>query len=66
MTTETKPAIGTIYHTGDMNPVSGEFQCVGCEESGDQNIIPLSRDEAFPPCARCEPPAVSWRLIRYV
>jgi hypothetical protein len=61
---QTLTPIGAKFQTGHKNPVSGVFACVGCEQSGRQNTIPLSAGETFPPCRKCNG-AVTWKLIRY-
>jgi hypothetical protein len=62
MATTTKPAIGTIYRTGDESPVKGEFTCVPCEQSGEPHTVKLSPGESFP---QCDNVATTWRLVSY-
>ena len=56
--------LGTTFHTGERNPVSGVYACVSCTNAGRANEIPLSAGETFPPCRKCNA-AVRWKLIRY-
>jgi len=44
------------FRTGDVNPESGLFLCIDCGE-----IIPLSRDERFPPCSDCG--STTWMMV---
>jgi hypothetical protein len=51
----TVPVFDT-FTTGSNNPESGVFKCDGCNE-----IIPLTKDETFPPCAHCG--SANWRMV---
>ena len=44
------------FTTGQTNPESGLYICTGCDE-----IIPLSKDERFPPCVRCG--SATWMMV---
>ena len=62
-------AIGTRFHTGQHNPVSGTFLFDGYMDgvptpvpSAGEKRIPLSLAEVFPPCMR---KACYWKLERY-
>lgn len=44
------------FGTGENNPESGLYLCIGCDE-----IIPLSKGEKFPPCAHCG--AATWMMV---
>ena len=41
-------AVFDEYGTGENNPESALYYCKGCGE-----IIPLSKNETFPPCTNC-------------
>lgn len=62
MDTTTRPAVGTTYKTGDMNPVNGEYACVACEKSGGKHVIRVAQGAKFP---ECEKAATTWRLVSY-
>ena len=44
------------FGTGEINPESGLYLCDGCGE-----IIPLSKDERFPPCVTCG--SATWMMV---
>jgi len=44
------------FKTGEKNPESGLYYCTGCGE-----IIPLSKDEKFPPCTDCG--SATWMMV---
>jgi len=44
------------FRTRETNPESGLYLCDGCCE-----IIPLSKDERFPPCETCG--AATWMMV---
>jgi hypothetical protein len=63
------PALGTLYRTGQINPVSGVFDFAGYTDgtssptpSSYARRIPLTKGETFPPCER---KAAYWRLASY-
>lgn len=49
-------AVFDEFSTGDNNPESGLYLCKGCGE-----IIPLSKDETFPPCTDCG--SATWMMV---
>jgi hypothetical protein len=62
-------ALGTRFHTGQINPQSGVYRWDGNvngssfpQPGSNQREIPLSRGEKFPPCNSV---ACYWKLIRY-
>ena len=44
------------FKTSEINPESGLFLCSGCNE-----VIPLSKEEKFPPCADCG--SATWTMV---
>lgn len=44
------------FGTGKVSPESGLYLCTGCGE-----IIPLSKNERFPPCADCG--SATWMMV---
>jgi len=64
VTISSLPPVGTTYKTGDTCQVSGVYACVDCQNAGRASVIPLSKGERFPPCAKTRT-AVSWRLSQY-
>jgi hypothetical protein len=66
-----KPPIGTVYTTGETNPVSGVFEWSGYVDdtwepvpSQDARRIPLTEGNPFPPMAGVQK-ACRWRLVEY-
>lgn len=58
------------FHTGQTNTVSGDFEFDGYMDGTwspsptvNEQVIPLSRGETFPPIRSCDK-ACYWRLIR--
>ena len=49
-------AVFDEFSTGNNNPESGLYLCKGCGE-----IIPLSKDETFPPCTDCG--SATWMMV---
>jgi len=49
---------GRRFKTGTKSPVSGLFICTNCWSQ----IIPIARDDVFPPCASCRR-GTDWQLI---
>ena len=62
MATSTRPEVGAIYNTGDINPVNGEFVCVACEDSGQKHTVKIAKGDKFPECENVE---TTWRLMSY-
>ena len=63
-------SIGQNFKTGETAPVSGVYRLVKhidgtvCTASPDQQHIPLTKGETFPPC-RKDNKGVIWSLERY-
>lgn len=49
---------GQKYGTGKNSPESGLFLCTACKKQ----IIPISKDDNFPPCATCKA-GTEWQVI---
>lgn len=65
----TSVAVGSAYHTGEKAPVSGRYEFVRhsnpdshCEPTAEEQSIPLSQGEIFPPCRSCSARSV-WSLV---
>ena len=50
---------GQKYGIGGNSPESGLFLCTNCMKQ----IIPLAKEDNFPPCASCRAAGIKWQMI---